>query len=330
MDELHQDSFTGLRVPEQPIGPRDFIKGQSLLGDLGSAVLLDSGDYRQYVCTGQEQGIHGVYDTDDCTGFGYCDRLATHMNCMAALGKLSKGFMDWATANNYIQSGSFMFDPQVLGIMAGTTVNGNWLQIVAEAARKNGLAPAGTLPGVAAYKNAADYYAEALTDKAKSLCADFKSRIDLPYQWDTAGSESDSLKAGPLYAALTTCGGWNSDSPILWCNSGTATNHAVAEVASDAILDSYKPFMKTLSSGYGIPYIMQVLVVELKGNSMQTIGFQLQGDQTVYVQVGSNLIAVADWQSFVNLGGSSNSVVTLTADQFAKFTVVSSDLFKSK
>ena len=103
---FHPQKFTGLLIPDRPIGDADYIHGDPAnpLGDLGLRVIVPDGDYRPYVCFGQPQSVPGVYDTDDCTGFGYCDEVATEMNAMWKLGLLPAAFITWSRAKNYIQT----------------------------------------------------------------------------------------------------------------------------------------------------------------------------------------------------------------------------------
>lgn len=64
-------------------------------------------------------------------------------------------------------------------------------------------------------------------------------------------------------------------------------------------------------------------------NPMKTIGFKQAGNDTVYIEVGSLLVPLADWEAFVTLGGSTESVIELPPDQFAKFNLGTGTLFKS-
>lgn len=334
-DELKPTTFTGLLVPEQPIKDTDWILGSvnNPLGDLGLIEIVGDADWQRFAPFGQRQNRPGVFDTSDCTGFGYCRIVATRLNGMRYFGLLSDKFIAWAKANSYIQTQngveSFMFDPRVLGIMAGTTANGNWLQVVADIARKGGLLPAGTLPGVETCHNTTEYYDKSLvTDAIRAKGLEFLQYIDLPYNWINVDTIT-ALKSSPLYIAVCTCGGWNFDNPVKWCNAGANTNHCVGEIANQVILDSYPEYIKKLSADYGIPYKMQVLPTERTGAEQMTIGFKKASSQTVYVEVGDKLIAVADWNAFLAIGGSANSVIQLADTEFAKFDVVDHTLFKT-
>lgn len=98
------------------------------------------------------------------------------------------------------------------------------------------------------------------------------------------------------------------------------------------IIDQYPPFLKLLSPDFYVFWIFQTILVPRKVYNMSkgTPGFQKEGDQTLYVQVGGAYIACADWNAFLSVGGTTDSVIILTADQFAKLNVVSHELFKTE
>lgn len=60
-----------------------------------------------------------------------------------------------------------------------------------------------------------------------------------------------------------------------------------------------------------------------------TMGYKKASEATVYVLVGTTLVAVADWNAFVTLGGSEQSIVTLAENEFTKFNLGAGTLFKS-
>lgn len=335
---INPNTFTGLKIPAQPIGDRDFVLGdeKNRLGGLGLQVINPSGDWASFIPFPQVQNKPGVFDTSDCTGYAYCRKLATRLNGMRYYGLLSNDFIQWAKDSGYIQTQngkeSFMFDPRVLGIMAGTNENGNWLQTVAQTAKVNGVVPAGTLPGPESCNNTQEYYnKDLITPDIIIKGQEFLKWIDLPYNWvpNNADTVIATLKSTPLYVALCTCGGWNTP-PVNSCNQGDKTNHCVGQIANQVILDSYSPFIKQLSNDYAIPYRMQILAVERPHGVKKMIGYQVEGNQTVYVELAGKLVAVADWQAFVNMGGSSNTIITLNASQFAKYDVIKNVYFKNQ
>ena len=336
-------TFTGLVVPAVPIRPQDYIHGaeNNPLKGLGYRVDNPTGQWGNFRPPIQIQyNPTNGFDTNDCTGFGYCRDIATYLNYKLRTNQLSANFINWMTAHNYIQNGSFLFDPRVLGIMAGTTGSGNWLQNVADAARKGGLLPAGTLPGPeSGITDYTVYYDKNLiTPAITALGQEFLQWIDLPYQWlvtsDPVADVQQALKACPLYVALCICGGWNSP-PVIWCNAGLATNHCVTETDAtiggngEQILDSYNPDLKVLGPNYAVPYRMMVLTA-IKSPLPVTNGYKQANNATVYVKTDSGVaIPVADWQAFLNIGGNSNSVQTISDVDFANLTKAQGVLFKS-
>jgi hypothetical protein len=87
--------------------------------------------------------------------------------------------------------------------------------------------------------------------------------------------------------------------------------------------DHYSPNLRPMKS---INIATKIL---LKGiNPM--IGYKKVGEATTYVELSGKLVPVADWLAFTALGGSTESVVELSQEQFAKFQTINSVLFKSK
>lgn len=334
--ELEPKTFTGLLIPDVPIKPADYKQGDPAnpLGALGARVLNPTGKWKGYHPPIQLQLGKKGFESMNCTAYAYCRKVATDLNYMWRNNLLAPEFITWARSNGYIQNESFMFDPQVLGIVAGTTSSGNWLQVVADFGRKFGLLPAGTLPGPDAYapNDYAGYYNKALiTDAMRNLGQEFLKWVDLPYQWRTQDntSEDAALKACSLYSALCTCGGWNNP-PVAWCNAGDASNHAVGQIDDQQILDSYNPDIKDLAGNYNIPYQMMVLTTAKKPQP-KTTGYKKANSPTVYVKLDSGMaVPVADWNAFLSVGGSSNTVKTLSDAEFEAMLRADNVLFKSK
>jgi len=67
-------------------------------------------------------------------------------------------------------------------------------------------------------------------------------------------------------------------------------------------------------------------VMDFKPKSM--IGYKQVNDSTVYVALGSVLVAVADWDAFVQVGGSESSIIELDPISWSKFSIADKVLFK--
>lgn len=151
------------------------------------------------------------------------------------------------------------------------------------------------------------------------------------------------------YIHLGVHGSWTADA---WGNDRVDPkyprlgewNHAIMACKESVVLRKGVPAIKARSSwcrpgGAFVHYINQNYfanngVFEIIGVSLKEIntmnGYKVVGDATTYVEVSGRMIAVADWPAFQLLGGTTASVVELTAEQFAKFTKVDGVLFKSK
>lgn len=106
-------------------------------------------------------------------------------------------------------------------------------------------------------------------------------------------------------------------------------SHLMASSDGINAFDSYPPTLKPLS-GFKI---LGEWGLTIKPKTM-LLGYQVSnpttaGDLTVYVQVGNSFVPIADWQAFLNLGGSTASVVQITQQQLNALSVVYGDLFKT-
>ena len=112
---------------------------------------------------------------------------------------------------------------------------------------------------------------------------------------------------------------------ILRLNEGGGIFHFVLTRDMKNEIDSYAPQVK--------PIIWSQVVAQysllIKPN-FTTPGFKVANSDTVYVQVMNKFIPVADWNAFVNLGGSEKSIVTVTQDLLNNFDIISSDNFSSQ
>ena len=318
-----------------PPKPTDFILGVSsplVVGDVEP-----TGDWRPYTPTPEKQWSQ-QFDTMNCTAFSYTNIIETLINRLIKKGLVSVEFMQFLQTNGYLDANGLLdTSERALGSMAGTDENGNHLATVAETARKNGLAPNSMWKWDTNVVLDIDEYYKTPPQQVFDVAKKFKQFVDLPYQWIGVGPPVDiskyplAMKVSPLYVALKTCPGWNSP-PVTWCGA-TDVNHAVELVkfdnqANGFIFDSYDPYTKELQLNYAIPYALQIMAIVKKGIK-KMIGYKKENDATVYVELQGVLVPLADWDAFVSLGGSTESIVALTEAQFAKFTVNNSVLFKS-
>jgi hypothetical protein len=106
-------------------------------------------------------------------------------------------------------------------------------------------------------------------------------------------------------------------------------SHLMASTDGITAFDSYPPTLKPLSGfkilgEWGLTIKPKTMLLGYKVSDPTT-----GGDETVYIQVGNSMVPIADWQAFLNLGGSTGSVVSITQAQLNALPVVYADLFKT-
>lgn len=249
--------------------PEDYMAGDGNLGGITQRVLVEDNDWTRYKVKGKRQSGNG-YDTNNCTGFGYCNDLAMQYKAMMALNLIPVTIQTWLQVNGYIdENGELALSMRALGTMAGTSHNGNSLNKVADTARTMGLIPYSKWPNV--FTNDNDYY-KALPAELVALAKEFLQHFDLPYEYVSTPTYGNEYQAAPLYVALATCFPWNATEPppVAWCGVDR-TNHCLVDLKrnSHRVFDSYQfneNFTKDLAADYSVPAAYRVLLI-LKGQT---------------------------------------------------------------
>jgi hypothetical protein len=208
------------------------------------------------------------------------------------------------------------FSDRFLAKMSGTTHKGNWLYIVGDTLMNDGGVLEEEWPVPPEPFGWDDYYVEIpqfVKDRAQKQ---FKDKYQVNCEWVPVTIENfvKHFKHAPLQLVIP----------------GHAIAGFVAGVGIDGrrvkYFDTYDPFIKEVD----ISEIQDAykILLTVKGNKTM-IGYKKVGDPTVYVGVGNNLVPIANWGAFTALGGSTESVIELSVEQFAKFNLASSVLFKS-
>lgn len=195
------------------------------------------------------------------------------------------------------------YSERALAELSGTTKQGNYIANVYDAIAKNGAILDSQWPTIQKF-DWPTFYAQ-IPSIVIASGKGFLKQWELEFY--SVGPEfiSQALKSAPLHTLIPLSAG-----------------HAVEMINSKKYFDSYAPWVKDITQ------VKSYYLIYLKEKSM-TLGFQKEGDPTVYVQTGNKLVPLADWPAFVNLGGDATSIITLTPDQFSKFEVVNPVLFKS-
>lgn len=207
-----------------------------------------------------------------------------------------------------LQDNKQRWSPRALAVMSGTKPGvGNNIQASLDAINKHGLIPYDLWPDLEGDWTLEQYYApipkEILAQANKSFRVDFAAA---------------DLSKTPLLVEVQV-------SPKM--------AHLMAQFNDTEVFDSYPPSVKPLTM-WQPQAIVGKWGLKIKPKDM-TFGYKVSnpttaGDQTVYIQAGNSLVPLTDWQAFLNLGGSTESVVPITQQQLNASSVVTSDYFKSK
>jgi len=269
-------------------------KSDWIAGRIPYEVRNPSGDWTPHLVRGEKQWFKNV-DVLGCVSFAVNNSTEIQYKQQTGI-ELNKSDRHLAKAS-------------------GTTHQGNWVYIVLDTARITGVVDEEEWPVPPEPFGWEDYYTEIpqfIKDRAKKQSLD---KYDLAYEiiWDhSATSILYHLKHAPLLITLP----------------GHEVTGIVISIENDELtyFDSYEPWVKKAKLDK-ITSIFKAVVTAKKGDSM--IGYKKVGDNTTYVAVGSFLVPVADWPAFEKIGGTSNSVLELNEDQFNRFKLARSVLFKS-
>lgn len=323
MDVLNPQLNTGALI-RQPSG-KDFVRGYNSpfdnMPDLEPTwTPLRSLDLRQ--------SRPGFFDTFGCTNYGYLHTVEPQINRWIRKGTIDPEFYTFLKNNQYLQLNAageeiIVCSRAALGFMSNLQPNGNYLDLVANTARTKGLIPEALWDSDPSHFSSQAAWLRPVPQNLLDLAAQFQKFVDLAYDIDYGGQlyAPAHVKKAPLYVALCTCPGWGTDQPVKWCNVDQ-TNHAVSLHADTypnppVIQDSYPQFQKQLALDYRIPYIIQVFAFQKK-RTTPMFGFKTATNQTVYVIQGSKFVPVTNWASFVELGGSTDTLITLSDAEMAK------------
>jgi len=207
-----------------------------------------------------------------------------------------------------LQGNKQRWSPRALAVLSGTKPGyGNSIQANLNAINLYGLIPYDLWPDLDGNWTVTDYFApipqSILKQANKSMIVNFAPA---------------DLNESPLLVEVQI-------SPTM--------AHLMAQFNDTEVFDSYPPSVKPLSM-WQPQTIVGKWGLSLKPRNM-VFGYKVSnptttGDQTVYIEVANSLIPLADWQAFLNLGGSEQSIVYITQEQLNAYSLIASDYFKSK
>lgn len=236
----------------------------------------------------------------------------------------------------------------VLGVLSGTggpfahpaTPSGNSLENVSETFRKIG----DVLSSIRDFTDKEiTYSGQDVWDNAFNLpaaVAAAKKYLGGSHSWVFGrAAQVDALDHSPLQIACPIGETWENDG-IVQPPKVISDYHSPTLCFIDAngvmyIQDTIGKEWKQLSPDYpltGTKSFRDLPENWKELNMGKILGIQFGTDKTIYVQVGNSLqlVPCADWNAFVNIGGSADSIVPFPAESKVKFQIVTHDLFKSE
>lgn len=206
-----------------------------------------------------------------------------------------------------LQGNKQRWSPRALATLAGIDPNGGGsIQQVLNAINKYGLIPYELWPDLGDNFTDAEFYAPI----PKAILA----------------------QANTAYLVTVIPADLNKSPLLVQIAVSPQMNHLVVQFNDTEFFDSYLPAVKPLSM-YQPQAITGKWSLKLSLRNM-TFGYKVSNpvkpdDQTVFIQAGNSLVPLADWQAFLNLGGSQASIVSISQAQLDASSVVFNDLFKT-
>jgi hypothetical protein len=214
----------------------DYITGASpILGvDVNS-----TGDWTNYLPTGEKQYKYATFDTMSCTSFSFLNAIETSVNFLRANNKLSPDQITTLNSLGFYADGKFNCSDRFTAIMSGTMPNGNYFQSVGDSVRRDGLLPEALLQFGG--NTQLEYLDKSLiTEDIKAKAKKILDIFDIKYEWTSVLDFKTQLKQCPLQGAIPE-----------------EASHAVMIPIFDKYFDSYEPYLKPLPV---VKYAMKVIV----------------------------------------------------------------------
>lgn len=189
--------------------------------------------------------------------------IVTQLNYLISSGKFSDEAMNFFHNENYLVDGKFSLSTRFNAKLNNTEgLKGNYLNTVAECARRDGLLPEMDWP-TTRDMSFTEFYQQipiGLFAKAKKALW----FINIQYHWVYKEDLKNILPNAPVQIATKTCPGWDSGQVVQKCSSDVL-NHATMLYGQDDYLnwldfDQYSPFKQPLAENYELPLCLQYLI----------------------------------------------------------------------
>jgi len=280
----------------EPIIETDYILGDNRLTErfaFSNKVVRQDGQWDAYLPEREMQWRIGI-ETMNCTNYGTLNALETLHN--ALYGVLS----NWSE--------------RYLGVMSGTTQNGNSANSVAETVRKAGCIPEKELPFDDTIKSWAQYYSpKPMERRYIDMGKQWLDKVNFGHEYVFQASEIIASKQERLIEALkySPCGvsvrAWQMRNGLYWKDKGTSDNHWCCCYGYEKdkywkIYDSYDNTNKRLEWNYDFQYAKRYFL-ELKIQEEKTMNklVRKKNNKEVFLQIGNKRYWIKDEKNFSEL-----------------------------
>lgn len=232
------------------IKPTDFEFG--MMTGVQKLVLFDNGclDYLPVF----ESQIGLYFDTFGCVSESFANACEILLDRLIKLGLISGSRLNWLKNNGYFIDGRVRLSNRWLIVRSGTDSDvGNSGGVVADYARKNGLAPLtlcdwDMVNRDAKINNKQAYYdASTINKKADEVAAEFAKLFDIQYEWVNLSLLDEASKEGVIQVYTKA---WYQLPNGKYYNPYPGTcGHAIdfGQYSTISIIDQYDPQVKELS-----------------------------------------------------------------------------------
>ena len=269
MDQFNSAKNSGVLIAPPKEG--DYIFGST--SQIEYKVVLADGNWDPYLPTPESQ-LGKYFDTMACVTVSCLNSAETQINYYLKNNLLHTAVVAELNQLGYIdENGNFNASDRFLAKMSGTTHQGNYLNVVAETLRTQGVCPEVDWAWDRnQIWNWEDYYS-GITNDARAKALRFLDFFTIQYEWVPANQTDliKHLKQAPIQVATAVCAGWNQGdvTPVPACSQ--VVQHATIIYYDDGQkkydFDHYAPFKKYLAGNYPIPYMLKILVTPKEGDS---------------------------------------------------------------
>lgn len=213
----------------------------------------------------ESQFVADRFETGGCTNFSQTNSYETQINFMKRMGtlpeKIAKKLEEWGYFDS---NGKVNFSDRHLYKVAGTTIQGNHVQVGIDAARHFGLVPEKMWGVTQTYEE----WIKSIPSEIQEFAKNFLTLFEIKYEWIVMGNcgKPDlefikaQLKQAPLLAIHPACP--HKDGVFQSCGS-CASQHATLLYKVDdfvRIYDSYNPYQKPFAKDYPLTWLMKAVV----------------------------------------------------------------------